>query len=388
MEEMKALSFRTISARHKDVKQCFPVHFCSMKARIPKAAPMPSSVVPEPAVLAKLDEVADLAGVSPATVSRVFNHPHLVAESTQERVRKAVIQLGFVPNSAARALSRGRTRLIGALIPTIGYSIYADYMESVQESCGAADYSLVMGVYQFNADKELEQARRLVDAGVEGLLLVGFKHDPQLFELIAVRRIPYVCTSVHNARSPHPNVGYDNVGAGKKVVDCLLQLGHRKFGVVTGFTETNDRMAMRLTGIRSALRKAGLDLPASAVYEGDYSLIAGREGFRQVHGAHHPTAVICGNDVIALGAIQGAGDAGLRVPTDVSVIGFDGLEWVNQFSPALTTVRVPMDEMGDRAARALIARIEGEPVPHAVQVPVQLIENQSSGAASGLGLAA
>lgn len=349
-----------------------------MKTKTTPALATRKKAVSESAALTKLDQVAVLAGVSPATVSRAFNHPHLVAVATLDRVKNAVAELGFIPNPAARALSRGRTRLIGALIPTISYSIYADYMESVQAACGVADYSLVMGVYQFDAEKELEQVQRLVDAGVEGLLLVGFKHNPRLFDVIASRKIPYVCTSVHNPRSPHPNVGYDNLGAGKKIVDYLLKLGHRNFGVVTGQTNKNDRMAMRLTAIRSTLRKAGLELPASAVFEGDYSLLDGRQGFRQVFKAHQPTAVICGNDVIALGVIQGAGDEGLKVPKDVSVVGFDGLEWVNQFSPALTTVRVPMDTMGERAAQALIARIEGEPAPHAVQIPLQLIENQST----------
>ena len=333
--------------------------------------------------LAKLREVAESAGVSTATVSRALNHPELVAPATLKRVEEAVAALAYVPNPAARALSHGRSRLIGALIPTIGYSIYAHYMEAVQSACSAAGYTLVLGVYQFDAQEEANQARRLVDAGVEGLLLVGFNHERALFDAIASRNLPYVCTSVHQSRSVHPNVGYDNFKAGKQIAQYLLSLGHRRFGVITGDTGKNDRMAQRLVGIRAALRSHGLDLTSDAVHEGGYSLVDGRVGFTRIFGGLQPTALVCGNDVIALGALQQARDDGVAVPDDVSIIGFDGLDWVAQFSPALTTISVPMTRMGERAAAVLIARIQGQAAPHSVDIPFELLERATCGKPPG-----
>jgi LacI family transcriptional regulator len=320
--------------------------------------------------LAKLRQVAAHAGVSVATASRALNHPALLAPKTLERVRLAIEALDFVRNPSALALSHGRSRLIGALIPTIDYSIFANYMQAMQDACTNADYTLVLSVYRFDAQEELRQAQRLVSAGVEGLLLVGFNHDARLFDAIGSRKVAYVCTSVYDARSVHPNVGYDNFGAGKRIAEHLLSLGHKKIGVITGATHSNDRMAQRLAGIRFALLKKKLSLPEKALYEGEYTMVAGREGFQRVFQAYQPSALICGNDVIGLGALQQALTQGLSVPRDLSIFGFDGLDWTAQFSPALTTMQVPMERMGQLAARSLIARIEGRSTAHAVKIPI------------------
>ncbi len=331
-----------------------------------------------------LDQVARLAAVSPATASRALNRPELVAAATLRRVRAAVEALEFVPHAGARSLSSGRSHVIGALIPHIGYSVFAELMDAVHHECAAAGYNLLMGIYHFDADDELRQARQLVDFGVDALMLVGFRHHPELFELLAARRIHYVCTDVFDPKSPHPSVGYDNRSIGMRIGEHLLGLGHRDFAVVTGDTRRNDRMAIRLAGFRTALRRQGVALADGALFEGGYTLADGRAGFAKVL-AMRPTAVVCGNDVIAVGGLLEARDRGIDVPRQMSMIGFDNLEWASEYSPALTTVDVPCTSMGAHAAQALLARIEGRPAPHAIEIALEIVVRATTAAPRALG---
>jgi LacI family transcriptional regulator len=374
----------TLTLQSPRVNQCFSIIFSHlpaiMRSPLLPLNQLPSAQTNEVTPLAKLRQVASTAGVSAATVSRALNHPQLLSPATLAHVRATMAALDFSPDPRARALSSGRSRLIGALIPTIGHSIFEHYMQAVQDECSDADYTLVLGVYRFDPKQELRQVQRLVDAGIEGFLLVGFNHEARLFETMASRQLAYVCTSVYDPKSVHPNVGYDNFNAGQRLVEHLVDLGHRQFGLITGNTQKNDRMAQRLAGIRAALAAQGLALPSKAIFEGDYTLVDGRAGFRHVLKDHQPTALICGNDVIALGVLQQARDDGMDVPGDVSVVGFDGLAWAGQFSPALTTMQVPMAQMGRVAAQAIIARVEGKPSVHAQEIAVQLIKRETTAA--------
>jgi LacI family transcriptional regulator len=332
-------------------------------------------------------EVARQAGVSPATVSRVVNRPELVAVATRTKVQEVMLSLGFVPNASAQALRRGRSQLIGALIPHISYSVFADFTDAVQKIFAEVGYNVMLGVHHFNPKDELRQARSLVQAGIEGLLIVGYEHDPALFEALAQKKVSYICTDVHQPDSVHPSVGYDNYGAGQKISEHLLALGHRRFGVITGDTLKNDRMAARLAGFRASLNEAGVVLDNRAVIEGDYTLAEGRRGFASLVAlgtspGHEPiTGIMCGNDVIALGVLLEAQARGIHVPGQLSVVGFDNLEWAKEFSPALTTMSVPLAEMGTQAARTLLSKIQGGSPRHALDLPLELVERQTTGPA-------
>lgn len=352
----------------------------SRRSADPKPGPAAKSAAAAHGTRARLEEVARLAGVSPATVSRVLNRPELVAADTLVRVRAAVDALQFVPHPGARALSPGRSYVVGALIPHIGYSVFAELMDAFQRECTLAGYSLVMGVYHFDIDDELRQAQHLVNSGVDALMLVGLRHHPQLYELLDSRGVHYVCTDVYDPRSAHPCVGYDNRAIGRRIADYLVGLGHQRIAVVTGDTRKNDRMALRLAGLRQGLKRHGLELAPGALYEGQYTLADGRAGLARVVDAAAPTAVVCGNDVIAVGALLQARDRGLRVPEELSIIGFDNLEWAREYSPSLTTVDVPCTEMGVQAARALLARVEGREAPQAVEVALRIVERHTTAA--------
>jgi LacI family transcriptional regulator len=330
-------------------------------------------------------EVARQAGVSPATVSRVINRPELVAVPTRLKVQAVMQALGFVPNASAQALRRGRSQLIGALIPHISYSVFADFTDAVQKVFTAVGYNVMLGVHHFNPKDELRQARSLVQAGVEGLLIVGYEHDPELFETLAQKKVTYICTDVHQSNATHPSVGYDNYSAGQKIAAHLLALGHRRFAVITGNTQKNDRMAARLAGFRAQLNQAGQSINDSMVIEGDYTLADGRRGLMQLlanksnENTDPISAIMCGNDVIALGVLLEARARGIDVPAQLSVVGFDNLEWAKEFSPALTTMSVPLSEMGTLAARALLSRIQGGSCDHALELPLELVVRETTG---------
>ena len=176
-------------------------------------------------------------------------------------------------------------------------------------------------------------------------------------------------------------MGFDNRAAAIRIARYLLELGHREFAMISGITEGNERAGERLRGVREALAAAGISLPAERVVEKPYTLPAGREGLREVlRAAPRPTAVVCGNDVLAIGALAECQAAGLAVPRDVSVTGFDDLEMAAVVTPGLTTVHFPTAELGALAAQNLLARLAGGAAPKRTELPVELVVRASAGA--------
>ena len=326
--------------------------------------------------------VAKAAGVSVASVSRTLGKPEMVSEEIRRRVQSAIEQLNYVPNSAARSLSLQRTHAIGAIVPTLDYSIYGRFIEALQQRANDHGHSLLLSTNGFDQDRELQQARDLLRHGVEALMLSGNQHHPDLHRLLASRRIPYVHTSVYHPDGPHPCVGYDNKGAAKQAVEHLLSLGHSAIGAVIGTRATNDRMGYRVEGMREALASRGLGLPESRIVERPYSIARARDGFRELRRREPGlTAVVCGNDVLAFGVLLEVQALGLEVPRDLSVIGFDNLEWASEITPRLTTIQVPVGDMGVAAADYLIGRLTGAAPAEHTKIELDLILRESTGLA-------
>ncbi|MCB1806532.1 LacI family DNA-binding transcriptional regulator [Nitrosomonas sp.] len=325
-------------------------------------------------------EVAKQAGVSVASVSRVINNSGHVSEKLQQRIQAAIQQLNYIPNSAARALITRQTHIIGALIPSIAHSIYATFIEALQQRLNGAGYSLVIAIAGYDRKYEYEEARQLILAGAEALMLPGEMHNPALYRLLQARNIPYVLNSIFHPDSPHPCVGYDNKGAALRTTNYLLDLGHRRIATITGYCDKIDRFAERVDGIRESLQKRGCELPDSWILQRDFSIAEGREAFRYLMTQPtRPTAIVCGNDVLALGALLEAQRLGVQVPEEVSITGFDDLEWAAQMTPSLTTVHIPLATMGIRVADYLLGRLRGEAVPHATRIEVDLVLRESTG---------
>jgi len=327
-----------------------------------------------------LHDVAARAGCSTASVSRVLNRPDRVKAELRIRVQEAMRELEYVPNSAARALRSRRTHIVGIVIPTLNYAIYARLVDGLQGRLLHHGYSLIVATSEYDLALEEERTRMFIERGVEGLVLIGSAHRPGLFELLQSVGIPYVNTWVYQSEGPHPSIGFDNRRVSTEVAQFLLGLGHRSFGVVSAHTAANDRASERVAGVRDALERQGLALPAEAVYERPYSIAAGREGFRYLRRlAVPPTAIVCGNDVLAIGALIEARAMGVRVPQDVSIVGFDNIELAANTDPPLTTVDVPATAMGERAADYLASRIAGQAVLSSIYLEPTLIARRTTG---------
>ena len=285
-------------------------------------------------------DVARRAGVSTATVSRVLNGVGQVRALTRERVEKVARDLDYSPNTFARALASQRSMTIGVIVPSLRGSIFASGLEAIQRHAATLDYSVLMACSDYSPEQELDLARSLAGRGVDGLILVGLHHHPELPAALERRGIPYVCQGSYRRRSAHPCVGFDNRRVMAQIADHLLELGHRRFGVVAGISTNNDRVADRITGVREALARHKIALAPEAVIEVPYDLAAARRASRTLLAlAPRPTTLIAVNDVLAHGAILEPRAEGLGVPGDISVTGFDDLDFAENVLPAISTMR-------------------------------------------------
>lgn len=324
-------------------------------------------------------EVAAMAGCSTASVSRVLNQPDAVGGELRSRVQAAMKTLGYMPNSAARTLRSWRSHIMGIVIPTLDYAIYASLVEGLQHRLADRGYSLLVATSEYDLAREAEQARILIERGVEGLVFIGDTHRPDLYRLLETTRLPYVNTYVYRENGAHPCIGFDNRRVTSEITEYLLRLGHRAFGVISASTADNDRAAERVAGVQATLERHGSSLPREAVYEHPYSIASGREGFRYLRTlGSPPTAIVCGNDVLAMGALIEARALGVKVPEAVSIIGFDNLEFASHLDPPLTTVNVPAREMGTHAADFLVQRVTGQSVPRSTLLEARLIVRRTS----------
>lgn len=323
--------------------------------------------------------MAERAGCSTATVSRALNVPAMVNREVRDRVNAAVAELGYLRNGAAGALRSRRTRTIGAVIPTLNHAIYARLVEALQNCAGENGYSLLVTTSNFEVEREARQARLLVERGAEGLVLVGHTHDAELTALLASKGIPFINTYTYRPKSGQSSAGFDNRIAAAQVAKFLYELGHRNFGLIVGFRRNNDRVKDRIEGVLDTLAGYGIEIPDALIVEEPYSIEGGREGLRRLlDSGMKPTAVVCGSDVLAFGAVIECEDRGIAIPRQLSIAGFDDLDFAAHLRPPLTTVRVPAAEMGWRAAEYLMARLDGK--PHAAHYPLDtsLILRQST----------
>lgn len=324
--------------------------------------------------------VAKETGVSVATVSRVINNSDAVSSETRQRVLDAMKTMGFVPNPVARALSKRRTKTIAAVIPTIESSIFAKFLHAVEQELAIDGYALVIATSDNRKDREASRAKSLLEMGAEGLILSGAAHSDEMHDLIATRQIPTVCTSIYRTDTPYATVGYDNFALGRLAVRYLLSLGHRDIGVLHGPRAENDRTDMRLMGAEAALGESdAIGGDNTVLVETSLSVDGGVRAVRSFSSAGwRPTALLCLSDVIALGAIFELGRTGKSVPDDVSVMGFDDLDWAERCNPPLTSIRLPTVEMGRRAARALIEVLDRGTPLESRRLDADIVERSST----------
>src|SRR6056297_725651 len=318
---------------------------------------MPPAADPRPAPT--LEDVARAAQVSTATVSRCLNVPQKVSEQTRLRVMEAVATLGYAPNFGARAMASRRTRTIGAVIPTMENAIFARGLQAFQEELRSLGYQLLVASSSYRQEVEEEQIRSLVARGTDGIMLIGHDRAPQVTRFLHQRGLPVLVTWAYDRAQAGISVGFDNRRAMRVLAEKTLDLGHRDIAVITAPVADNDRARTRVEGIRDAIAARGLPVAALQVIETDYGIETGGDAFEVLmQSLPRPTVVMCGNDVLAVGAVKRARALGLSVPVDVSITGFDDIDIASVVDPALTTVHVPHRAMGAAAARLLTRMIE------------------------------
>ncbi|CUH50063.1 LacI family DNA-binding transcriptional regulator [Ruegeria atlantica] len=327
-----------------------------------------------------LDDVAKMAGVSTATVSRCLNSPDRVVKATRERVQSAVDALGYTPNFAARVMAAKRSFTIGAIIPTMENAIFARGLQAFQEELHQRGYTLLVSSSAYKPEIEEEQIRTLIARGADGLLLIGHDRDPEIYDFLDQRNIPALVAWSYLPDSKLPSVGFDNRAAMFDLASHIIGLGHTRIGVISARVDGNDRARLRVQGIREAVADRGLQANNLTVIETSYEIENGAKAFSDLmNAATPPTAILCGNDVLAVGALRQAQKMGLDVPSDVSITGFDDIELARIVSPALTTVHVPHREMGHKAALQLIEMVENQTAGTGEQLATRIVNRPSLG---------
>ncbi|RVC55872.1 MAG: LacI family transcriptional regulator [Mesorhizobium sp.] len=322
-------------------------------------------------------DVARYAGVSVATVSHVMNRTRHVEPETAERVRAAIAALRYSPNSLARSLRRGETKTIGLLLPDNSNPFFASVARQIEDAGFVAGYTVILCNSDGNAEKEERYLSVLMAKQIDGLIFAGSSDHAGVFSRLAPD-VPAVLLDreIHSVHVDSVLVDHDHGGylAGQ----YLVGLGHKRIGVIGGPRDSSSSPA-RLRGFTRALQEAGVDLPASAVVDSDYHFAGGRLAMeRLLTQAPDITAVFACNDLMAMGAVTALRSRGLRVPDDMSMIGFDDIPYAVTTWPPLTTIAQPVEKIGTRAVSLLLERV-AEPAAHSrreILMPV-LVERES-----------
>lgn len=332
---------------------------------------------------ASLQDVARMVGVSISTVSRALHRPEMVDAETRNRINAAVTALGYVPQGVGRALVSRRTHSIGAVVPRIGASAFAQTIEALRHGLGKHNYTLLLAQPPVEEQADLRPLRTLIERGVDAIVLLGNDYPPQWLDLITKNGLP-VATIWADASNASPGaIGFDNYVAGRQAAEHLLGLGHREFAFISGHLASNQRARQRYQGVLETIAAGGGRLSRNLITEADYEFADGYRAARRLLDEKQPfSALICGNDYLALGAMAGLREAGLDIPLDVSVIGFNNSEFAAFVDPPLTTVHFPSVEIGATAAETLLAAIDSDnAMPPPQMLPTALIKRSSTGPA-------
>lgn len=323
-------------------------------------------------------QVAAMAGVSTATVSRVMSHPDRVAEATRRRVLEVVESLGYKPNVAARTLRTLRAAKILVTVPDISNPFFASVIRGAEEAARDAGYAVVVGDTRHDPSIEDQYADMLSSREVDGLIFLGHRLPDNLRPLMAMQgaRAPVVNGCEYSPDIGVPSVHIDNAAAGCDAVEHLIGLGHRDIGLVTG-PHVSPISRDRLAGAMQAAERHGLR-DRLQVRVGDYSAQSSADHVPDLI-AQGVTGLFCFSDEMAMGAISAIRQAGLRCPDDISVIGFDDLPLARFFQPGLTTIAQPKGRIGQQAVELLVNILQGGDSPVSqITLPHELVVRSST----------
>jgi LacI family transcriptional regulator len=267
-----------------------------------------------------------------------------------------------------------QTNTIGAIIPTMENAIFARGLQAFEDELGQHGFTMLVASTGYSAEKEEQQVRSLVARGADALLLIGHSRAPEIYRFLEAQNIPVIITWAFDPTSERPSIGFNNKSAMREMAVQVIEMGHERLALISAETASNDRALERHRGVVAAMFDKGLPIENLIYLETIYGVEQGATAFEQLMQAHAPpTAVFCGNDVLAVGALRKARELGIDVPGDVSIIGFDDIELAQLVHPPLTTVHVPHREMGRLAALALMNLLKEGTQPKTIELEARAV---------------
>jgi LacI family repressor for deo operon, udp, cdd, tsx, nupC, and nupG len=338
----------------------------------------------QPMRVARIQDVARLADVSTATVSRALATPERVSPEARARVLEAIAKIGYVPNPAARTLRSQKTYMVLVVLPDLSNTFFSKILRGIEETLFEAGYGMIISDLDGSPEKEAHFAAFTAAGRVDGAILLNghlFGQSREGEGQPARITIPLVALCEAIPGADIPQIEIDNRAAASRMTQHLASLGHRRIAYVSG-PPSNILERERFLGFKDGLQAAGLPFDPALVIPGDYTIETGVAAGRDIVArADRPTAVFCTSDEMAIGLMRTLFSAGLRVPEDISVAGFDDIEFAAVAEPALTTIHQPRRELGQAAATVLIDLLQGRPAPERIRLETELVIRDSVGPA-------
>ena len=328
-----------------------------------------------------LAEIAQAAGVSISTVSRALtNTTHPLKEETRQRIVRLAKEMGYKPNLVARSLQSSRTHVVGVIVDRMRSPFAAATVQGIQDGLRQAGYSI--SIINSNRDQDLvvEAIQTFYSRRVDGIVILNSWLHTFNDPFLSLQDRPFVFVNRLFSDAIHNCVGPGDRDGAQLATRHLVELGHRRIAYINGIEKWLEAQN-RLAGYRDVLMEQGLPVDETLIRSGDWGVDSGYQATEDLLTLkHRPTAIFAANDLMALGAIYALQEAGLRVPEDVAIVGYDDRDFAAWIRPALTTVRMPSYEMGQAAARLLLEQFTGEELEDATHIPGKLIIRQSCGA--------
>lgn len=331
--------------------------------------------------MTNIREVAEMAGVSVATVSRALKSPDIVSPETRKRVLAAVERSGYRPNLTAVQFRSQRTRNLVVLVPTVANTFFSRVISGIQEAASRRGYSVLLCNTLANEQAERDYATMVTNRQADGIIQLRAFYPFDDHQGIDPLPMVNACEVLDDA--PCPRVHLDNRTAARVMTEHLIQLGHRRIGMIKG-PRLSPLTRDRLRGYQEALEDAGIPLDGDLLCPGDFSLASGyRAAVSLLEQRNRPTAIFCENDEMAIGAIKRVKEAGLRIPEDISVAGFDDIPFARYTDPPVTTIAQPAEDFGHEAVALLVDIIEGHEIKRDTRrvMPFELVVRSSTGPA-------
>ena len=306
-----------------------------------------------------IKDVAKQAGVSIATISRVLNKSDRVRPATRDRVLKIARKLKYSPNAAARGLITRRTEGIGLLLPDLHGEFFSEIIRGADQTAQLAGFHLIVSS-SHSSKEQIESALRLMHGRVDGLIVMSPLINSEILLEHLPRSLPVVLLNTLASSRHYDCINTDGFAGARDMVNYLIRLGHRRIAMICG--SVNNREAIdRLRGYRAALKANSIPHDPLLEISGDFSLAAGQRGMAQILQLRpNVTAVFAANDAMAISAIAALREAGLRIPDDISVCGFDDIPVARYLQPALTSVHVPIRDLGFMSVELILKRLQPE----------------------------